>query len=77
MPDDFDRLKALVLLCDEGYSKQIVLGNDMANKFMGRSYGNYGYTRWLGFALPMLETLDRGDWIADLTINNPARILAY
>jgi phosphotriesterase-related protein len=77
MPDDFERLKALVQLCKEGYAAQIVLGDDMANKFFGRQAGNYGCTRWADFAVPQMPMFGLDDEIEQITIENPARILAY
>jgi phosphotriesterase-related protein len=77
MPDDFERLKALVQLCKDGYAAQIVLGNDMANKFMGCQSGNYGCTRWAEFALPQMQMLGLDAEIEQITVTNPARILAY
>ncbi len=77
MPDDFERLKALVTLLNKGYGAQITLGNDFSSKFMGRTYGHYGCTRFAGFALPMLRDLYMEEHIRRLTVENPARILSY
>jgi hypothetical protein len=40
-------------------------------------YGNYGCTRFTGFALPILRNLGMEEYIPRLTVENPARILAY
>ena len=77
MPDDFERLKALITLCDLGYADQITLGDDFSSKIMGRSYGNYGCTRFAEFALPMLKRLGRDELIQKLVVDNPRRILEY
>ena len=77
MPDDFERLKALITLLDLGYGDQITLGCDFSSKIMGRTYGGYGCTRFMEFALPMLEQNGHGEAIRKLVIENPARILAY
>lgn len=77
MADDFERLKALITLIDLGYADQITLGNDFSSKIMGRSYGNYGCTRFTEFALPMLKQHGYSDAIQKLIVDNPARILAY
>lgn len=78
LPDDFDRLKALIALINKDYASQIVLGHDVAGKLWGRSYGNYGFTRIQEFVIPMLRQLNIGeDIINKLMIENPARILAY
>lgn len=75
--DDFERLKALMNLIDLGYADQITLGNDFSSKLLGRSYGNYGCTRFLEFALPMLKQYGYDSAIPKLVTENPARILAY
>lgn len=77
MPDDFERLKALITLCDLGYTDQITLGDDFSSKIMGRSYGNYGCTRFVEFALPMLKRHGYETAIAKLVVENPKRILEY
>lgn len=77
MPDDMERLKALITLLDLGYSKQITLGDDFSCKIQGRTYGSYGCTRFTEFALPMLEQMGYKEQILHLTVENPARILAF
>lgn len=77
VPDDFERLKALISLIDLGYGDQITLGDDFSSKLHGRTYGNYGCTRFAEFALPMLKQLGKEDLIMKLVIQNPQRILAY
>lgn len=76
--DDYDRLKGLMYFINKGYEAQIVLGHDAVGRSCGVSSGNYGYTRFPEFALPMLSQLGVGeDVIRKLTIENPERILAY
>lgn len=77
MPDDFERLKALITLIDLGFGGQIALGNDFASKLACRTYGGYGCTRFIDFGLFLMEQLGRGDQIRQLVYENPARILAY
>ena len=77
MPDDFERMKALVTLIDLGYAGQITLGNDFSSKLMWRAYGGYGCTRFEEYALPLLEQLGRGEAIKKLVYENPTRILSY
>ena len=77
MPDDFERLKALITLIGLGYVDQLTLGNDFSSKLMGRSYGNYGCTRFAEFALPMLKRHGYGAAIPTLVEDNPRRILEY
>lgn len=75
--EDYDRVKALITLIDLGYASQITLGNDFSSKIASRSYGGYGCTRFIEYGLSMLQTYGRGDAIPKLTVENPARILAY
>jgi phosphotriesterase-related protein len=78
VPDDFDRMKGLVNLLRKGYASQIALGHDVYDKSRGVSYGYTGFTHFATFALPILKQLGFGnDVIAKLTVENPARILAY
>lgn len=77
MPDDFERMKALVTLIDLGYAGQITLGNDFSSKLMWRAYGGFGCTRFEEYALPLLEQLGREEAVKKLVYENPTRILAY
>lgn len=77
MPDDFDRLKALITLIDMGYGKQITLGDDFGDIITYRAHGGYGCTRFAEFGLYMLSQLGREDDVKMLAYENPARILAY
>lgn len=75
--DDFERLKALIALIDLGYDSQITLGNDFSSKIAGRSFGGYGCTRFVEFGLGMLKKYGKEAAIPKLTVENPARILAF
>lgn len=77
MPDDFDRVKALVTLLDLGYEDQITLGNDFSSKIEWRKYGGYGCTRFADFGLRLLELMGREAQAHKLVYENPAGILAY
>ena len=77
MPDDFDRLKALIVLMDMGFEDQITLGNDFSSKIEWRQHGGYGCTRFADFGLRLLELLGREAQAHKLVYENPARILAY
>lgn len=77
MPDDFDRLKALITLLDLGHGKQITLGDDFGDILTYRAHCGYGCTRFAEFGLNMLSKLGREDDVKMLAYENPARILAY
>lgn len=80
LPDNYDRLKALVELLKRGYGSQIVLGHDISDKSHSASLG---YTGFSGFALniipklyELLDIIDSED-IDRMVYDNPARILSY
>ena len=77
MPDLYERTKALITLCDEGYAGQISLGNDFSGKICMRAYGGYGPCAFEEFGLMMLERVGKGDYVHTLVNDNPARILAF
>ncbi|WP_138750766.1 phosphotriesterase family protein [Paenibacillus sinopodophylli] len=78
LPDDYDRVKGLADLLKKGYASQIALGHDIYDKSRGVTYGYTGFTGFAGFVLPILKELGFGDDIINkLTVENPARILAY
>ncbi len=76
--DDYDRLKLLMILIEEGYEDKLVLGHDFANFTYSMAMGNHGYTRILNFTMPMLRQLGVDEAvIRKLFVDNPARILAF
>jgi phosphotriesterase-related protein len=80
LPDNYDRLKALVELLRRGYGDRIVLGHDVSDKSHSASFGYSGYTGFAVNAIPKLcEMMDiiGDDAIDNMTYRNPARILAY
>lgn len=77
MPDDFDRLKALITLIDLGYEDQITLGNDFSSKIQWRTYGGYGCTRFAEFAGELMEMMGREEQYHKLVFENPARIMQF
>ena len=77
MPDDFDRLKALITLIDLGFEDQITLGNDFSSKIEWRAYGGSGCTRFADFGGMMMELLGREDQYHKLVYENPMRIMQF
>ncbi|MGN1140760.1 MAG: phosphotriesterase [Oliverpabstia sp.] len=77
LPDNMDRLKALVELLRRGYGDQIVMGHDAYDKSRSIAYGGTGYTGFIRNALPTLRQLGFEKEINKLTVENPAHILAY
>ena len=77
MPDLFERTKALCLLCADGYAGQITLGNDFSGKICMRTYGEWGPTAAFAFGCQRLLELGHEDWVHTLTVETPARLLAF
>lgn len=77
-PTDLDKLRALDILLQKGYESQIMLGHDSIGRLNGVCGGGYGYTRVLGFVIPMLEKLGYSkSTVNKMLIDNPADFLAY
>ena len=65
-------------LIREGYTRQLVLGTDTFVKILLRRFGGDGYCRLTNFVVPSLESVGiSAQEIRQITIDNPARILAY
>lgn len=77
MPDDFDRLKALITLIDLGFGDQITLGNDFSSKMEWRAFGGSGCTRFADFGGQLMELLGREDQYHKLVYENPMRIMQF
>jgi phosphotriesterase-related protein len=78
LPDDYDRLKSLYWLINNGYAGQIVLGHDIIDKSHGAQWGWYGYTGFANTIIPQLRDYGvSNEDIDKITVGNPARILAY
>lgn len=75
---DWQRLAGLVALIQEGFTSQLVIGTDTFIKLLLRRFGGEGYCRLTNFVVPTLESVNVSqEEIRQITVNNPARILAY
>lgn len=75
---DWYTLAGVVALIRDGYARQIVLGNDIFTKLATRRGGGEGYRRMTDFIIPALIHCGVSDKdITRITIENPARILAF
>jgi phosphotriesterase-related protein len=75
---DWQRIVALLALIDAGYASQIVWGTDTCFKMLVRRYGGVGYCRLTNYVVPTLKAQDVSDYdIRLMTVDNPARLLAY
>jgi phosphotriesterase-related protein len=76
--NDWQRLAAVVALVKAGYSSHILLGTDTYLKILTRRGGGTGYCRLPDFVIRMLRDLNISDYdIRQMTVENPARLLAY
>lgn len=75
---DWYYLAGLLALIEEGYAGQICLGHDVFTRLDTRRGGGSGFTRIHNFVLPTLRKcgVSEAD-IHKMTVENPARILAY
>ena len=75
---DWYALSGLVTLIKDGYAGQLVIGNDIFTKLATRRGGGEGYRRLTDFIVPALRQCGVSDQdINKITVENPARILAF
>jgi phosphotriesterase-related protein len=75
---DWFFLAGLAALIKQGYAGQICLGHDVFTKLNTRRGGGEGYTRIHNFIVPTLRRSGVSDEdIQMMTVENPARLLAY
>lgn len=73
---DIERVQAIKTLIDEGFSRQILVSNDVCLKMGLHRYGGWGYDHMLTNIVPMME--DEGilrEQIETLMRDNPADFL--
>lgn len=75
---DWYSLAGMLDLLRQGYTEQIVVGNDVFTKLATRRGGGDGYRRLNDFVVPALKSCGIADGdIQKIFVENPARILAY
>ena len=78
MPSDAQRLDFIKLIADAGYSDRVVIGQDIATKHRLVRYGGHGYGHILESVVPQMRRKGFAeDVIRAITVDNPARILAF
>jgi len=55
----------------------IQMGNDFSGKNCMRTYGEWGSTAAFAFCCQRLLELGHEDWVRTLTVETPARLLAF
>ena len=74
---EWQNLAAIYGLCRQGYAGQITLATDTYLKILTRLYGGGGYSHLTTSVLPLLKEAGVSEkHIEDMTIKNPARMLA-
>ena len=77
LPRDIDRVRAIARLCELGYSKQLVLSQDLCFKTCYVKYGGGGYAHVINDILPIMRGENIYETaIRNMLVSNPARILA-
>ena len=72
------RLAGLITLLNKGYEDQIVIGNDVYQKTMTRSFGGFGYCSILDYVIPELKHHGISQEAIDkITVKNAIRMLQY
>ncbi len=78
MPSDAQRLDFIQRAADAGYADRIVMGHDIATKHRLVRYGGHGYGHILENIVPKMRRKGFSeDTIRAITVENPARILAF
>ena len=78
MPSDAQRLGFIKRIADAGYSDKIVIGQDICTKHRLLKYGGHGYGHILENIVPKMRRKGFSeDAIRAITVDNPARILAF
>ena len=78
MPSDAQRLDFIRRTADAGYSDRIVIGQDIATKHRLVRYGGHGYGHIFENVVPQMRRKGISeDVIRRITVENPARILAF
>ena len=78
MPSDAQRLDFIKRIADAGYTNRIVIGQDICTKHRLVRYGGHGYGHILENIVPRMRRKGFSeDAIRAITVDNPARILAF
>jgi phosphotriesterase-related protein len=78
LPNDHGRINEIMDLMASGYTKQILISQDIWNKTQRRKYGGWGYAHILDNTLPVMCAKGMSeDEIRTLMVENPARLFAF
>jgi phosphotriesterase-related protein len=77
MPNDAMRVAFLIGLAEKGYLNQLLISEDICTKTSLGKYGGHGYDHILLHVIPLMRKKGMTDAdIAQVTVGNPARMLA-
>jgi phosphotriesterase-related protein len=75
-PHDLDRARSIKRLIDHGHLDQILVSQDVFNKFQLKTFGGEGYTSLFDHGVPRLMEVGLSETDVDVVlIDNPARYL--
>jgi phosphotriesterase-related protein len=75
-PHDLDRARSIKRLVDRGHLDQILVSQDVFNKFQLKTFGGEGYTSLFDYGVPRLLEVGLSETDIDVVlIDNPARYL--
>ena len=78
MPSDAQRIGFLSRMADAGYAEKIVIAQDICTKHRLTKYGGHGYGHILENIVPRMRRKGFSEeLIHAITVDNPARILAF
>jgi len=78
LPNDHMRINEIMDLMAAGYTKQIIISQDIWNKTQRRKYGGWGYAHILDNTLPVMRAKGMTNVdIHTIMVDNPARLFAF
>jgi len=78
MPNDAQRIGFIKRLVDEGFSRRVVIGQDMFGHHRLTKYGGHGFAHILQNVAPMMREAGLSeDQVDDILAKNPAAILTF
>jgi phosphotriesterase-related protein len=78
LPNDHARINEIMDLMSLGYTKQVLISQDIWNKTQRRKYGGWGYAHILDNTLPVMRAKGMTEEeIRILMVDNPARLFSF
>lgn len=78
LPNDHARINEIMDLMSLGYTKQLLISQDIWNKTQRRRYGGWGFAHIMDNTLPVMRAKGMTeDDIRTIMVDNPARLFAF